>query len=216
MANGDSETHRHFILEGFTDTEPYRSRGGGGGRIVPPRNREEHAAALSAQLDDVRAAAQEAASDTEDPEHGLGIQVEFQSFPDIDLAFESLSRENQGIELRNVRHRDDITYATVYVPTGKLQHFEGLIRDYLDRRSLKARRCYSDCSHGLGAAKPWLVTCQGVPGMPIGPNREKRPADVVANALLLARIATGKAEEIAVRTAKTPWHLGEVEERRSE
>ena len=52
--------------------------------------------------------------------------------------------------------------------------------------------------------------------MPIGPNRQKRPAYMVANALLLARIATAKAEEIARRTAKTPWHLGDVEERRSE
>ena len=135
MANGDTETHRHFILDGFTDTETYRARsGGGGGRRIPARNRDEHAATLSAQLGDVRTAAQEAGSDPEDPEDGLGIQVEFQSFPDIDLAFESLSRENQGIELRNVRHRDDITYATVYVPTGKLEHFEGLIRDYLDHR----------------------------------------------------------------------------------
>jgi len=134
MANGDSETHRHFILEGFTETELYRARGAGDRQSIPARNREQHSATLSAQLDNVRAAAQEAASDTEDPEDGLGIQVEFQSFPDIDLAFESLSRENQGIELRNVRYRDDITYATVYVPTGKLQHFEGLIRDYLDRR----------------------------------------------------------------------------------
>ena len=135
MANGDTETHRHFILEGFTDTETYRARarGGGGGR-VPARNREEHAATLSAQLGDVRTAAREAASGAVDTEDGLGIQVEFQSFPDIDLAFESLSRENQGIELRNVRHRNDITYATVYVPTGKLEHFEGLIRAYLERR----------------------------------------------------------------------------------
>ena len=135
MANGDAETHRHFILEGFTDTETYRSRAGGGSRrIVPARNREEHAAALTTQLGDVRAAAQDAAVDADDPEDGFGIQVEFQSFPDIDLAFESLSRENQGIELRNVRHRDDITYATVFVPTRKLEHFEGLITDYLDRR----------------------------------------------------------------------------------
>lgn len=135
MANGDRETHRHFILEGFTDTETYRARArGGGGRNVPPRDREEHAAALGAQLREVRSAAQDAASNAEDPEDGLGIQVEFQSFPDIDLAFESLSRENQGIELRNVRHRDDVTYATVFVPTGKLEHFEGLIRHYLDRR----------------------------------------------------------------------------------
>ena len=135
MANGDTETHRHFILEGFTDTETYRARaGGGGGSKVPPRNRDEHAAALRGQLRDVRTAAEEAASAAEDPEDGLGIQVEFQSFPDIDLAFESLSRENQGIELRNVRHGNNITYATVYVPSGKLDHFEGLIRDYLQRR----------------------------------------------------------------------------------
>ena len=135
MANGNTEPHQHFILEGFTDTETYRSRAGGGSRqIVPARNREEHAAALTAQLGDVRAAAQDAALDAEDPEDGVGIQVEFKSFPDIDLAFESLSRENQGIELRNVRHREDITYATVFVPTRKLEHFEDLITSYLDRR----------------------------------------------------------------------------------
>ena len=135
MANGDTETHRHFILEGFTDTETYRARAAGGGRrTVPPRHRERHAAVLSAQLGEVRAAAQDTALDPDDPGEGLGIQVEFQSFPDIDLAFESLSRENQGIELRNVRHHEGITYATVYVPTGKLEHFEGLIRHYLDRR----------------------------------------------------------------------------------
>ena len=135
MANGDAETHRHFILEGITDTEPYRPPiGGGGGQQVAARNREEHAASLSEQLNEVQVAAEEAALDTEDPEAGLGIQVEFQSFPDIDLAFESLARENQRIELRNIRRRDDITYATVFVPTGKLEHFERLISDYLDRR----------------------------------------------------------------------------------
>lgn len=135
MAKEDAETHRHFILEGYTETESYRARSaGGGGRTVPARNREEHAASLTAQLSEVRNAVLEAAEDAEDPEGGLGIQVEFQSFPDIDLAFESLSRENRGIELRNVRHRDEITYATVFVPTGKLEHFEQLIRDYLDRR----------------------------------------------------------------------------------
>ena len=135
MANGDTETHRHFILEGFTDTETYRARArGGGGQNVPPRDREEHGAALSAQLRDVRSTAEAAASGAEDPDDSLGIQLEFQSFPDIDLAFESLSRENQGIELRNVRHRDDVTYATVFVPMGKLEHFERLVRDYLDRR----------------------------------------------------------------------------------
>lgn len=135
MANGDTEARRHFIIEGFTDTEIYRARGGGGSsRTVPPRDRGEHAAALRTQLRQVRAVAEGAALDAEDPADGLGIQVEFQSFPDIDLAFESLSRENQGIELRNVRHRNDRTYATVFVPPGKLDHFERLISAYLGFR----------------------------------------------------------------------------------
>ncbi len=62
----------------------------------------------------------------------LGYRLEFESFPDIALAFESLSRENQGIELFNVRHGEQRTYATVFVPDGKLEHFENLIRDYLE------------------------------------------------------------------------------------
>ena len=31
--------------------------------------------------------------------------------------------------------------------------------------------------------------------MPIGPNGEKRPADVIANAVRVMRVATGEAEE---------------------
>ena len=38
--------------------------------------------------------------------------------------------------------------------------------------------------------------------MPIGPNGEKRPADVVANAVHVMRVATGEAEEAYVDTAK--------------
>ena len=132
MADEGREAHRHFILEGFTETELYRSRGGGGeGRQVPPRARTEHAAVLREQLGEVRAAADSAAYDAEDLGEGLGIQVEFESFPDIEFAFESLSRENRGIELRNVRHRSGTTFATVFVPQGRLDHFENLIKDYL-------------------------------------------------------------------------------------
>ena len=38
--------------------------------------------------------------------------------------------------------------------------------------------------------------------MPIGPNGEKRSVDPVANALLVARIATGEAEETYVHQGK--------------
>ena len=66
-------------------------------------------------------------------EEGLGLQVEFESFPELELAFESLARENRGIEVLNVRHDEKITRATVFVPDGKLAHFEELIVAYLAR-----------------------------------------------------------------------------------
>ena len=38
--------------------------------------------------------------------------------------------------------------------------------------------------------------------MPIGPHGEKRPADPLANALHVARLSTGEAEETYVNAAK--------------
>ena len=73
-------------------------------------------------------------------EKDLGLRVEFESFPDIVLAFESLARERSGIELLNVRYEDNRTLATVFVPDGKLDHFERLIIDYLaEKRDNRGR-----------------------------------------------------------------------------
>ncbi|MGZ8216744.1 S8 family peptidase [Methylomagnum sp.] len=65
---------------------------------------------------------------------GLGLQVQFSSFPDIELAIQSLSDVRAGIELRNVRRADNRTYATVFVPDGKLDVFEKKIQEYLAER----------------------------------------------------------------------------------
>lgn len=138
MANGGEGRNRHFILEGVTVTEAYRypGRGPGNRPDIPERNRARHAAALRGQLAEVRASAETAADAQRDAgmEEGLGLQVEFESFPELELAFEKLARENRGIELLNVRHEDKITRATVFVPDGKLSHFEELIIAYLERR----------------------------------------------------------------------------------
>lgn len=40
-------------------------------------------------------------------DEGFGLQIEFESFPDVELAFESLAREQYGIELRNVRNYEN-------------------------------------------------------------------------------------------------------------
>ena len=98
MANGGRETHRHFILEGVTQTERYRSRGGGSSRpVLPQENRPEHAARLRTGLADARAAADRLALEGDEPVEGPGIQVEFAGFPDLELAFEKLPHEGKGI-----------------------------------------------------------------------------------------------------------------------
>ena len=142
MANGSDERHRHFILEGVTETEAFRSRGGGGRPPIPRRNRAQHGGALLQQVDELRTDAVSAreAQQAAGLEEGLGLQVGFESFPDIELAFERLAREGQGIELLNVRQEESRTHATVFVPDGKLDHFEGLIRDYLAERRDRAGR----------------------------------------------------------------------------
>ena len=134
MVESRSGRHRHFILERITETEAYRYPGGGrNGSSIPERDRTQHGGALLGQIEECRSAVEAALEIQRSAglEDGLGLQVEFESFPDVEMAFESLARERQGIELLNVRHEEKRTLATVFVPDGKLDHFEALIRDYL-------------------------------------------------------------------------------------
>ena len=137
MADGIEENKRHFVLEGVTETTAYSSpRGGGSQAQIPTRDRVLHGNELLDQIGEIQEAA-EAVRNVQieaGVEEVLGLQVEFESFPEIELAFESLARDAQGIELSNVRHEVDKTYATVFVPDGKLSHFEKMINDYLERK----------------------------------------------------------------------------------
>ena len=139
MADETKGRHRHFILEGIdgiTKPEPYRSpRQRGGGVNVPKRDRSRHGRELLRQIYELRLKA-DAAGKTQlytRIDERIGIQVEFESFPDVALAFWSLSRERSGIELLNVRHEENRTLATVFVPNGKLKIYENLIKAYLNQ-----------------------------------------------------------------------------------
>lgn len=141
MTTNHEERNRHFLLQGVTQTELFRSRGMGSRPEVPVRGRQAHGGRLRGQLSDVASAAEAAATIQRQagfPE-GIGLSVEFESFPGIDLAFESLARENTGIELLNVRDgshegKPDVIQATVFIPDGKLDHFENLLKDYVDEK----------------------------------------------------------------------------------
>ena len=146
MAEGTEERHRHFVLEDITETDVYRSPQQGGGRPdIPEQDRARHGGELQRQLSEIRTeaeAARRAQQAVGIQEEGLGLQIEFESFSEVELAFESLARERSGIELLNVRHEEEgsRTLATVFVPDGKLDHFENLIRDYLAEKRDSAGR----------------------------------------------------------------------------
>jgi len=136
MAEQNGQQKPHFILDHLADSQPFRtpSPGGGGGPAVPARDRQAHGNALLRQLQALRPQFKQAHSEQEQAglESGFSLRVEFESFPDIELAFESLARERSGIELLNVHHEGNRTVATVLVPEGKLDTFEKLIAAYLD------------------------------------------------------------------------------------
>ena len=140
MANGTEKKNRHFILYGFTEVESYRSPQENRRRSkLPELDRQQHGTRLLNQVAELRfdADTARAAQQTAGLEEGLGLRIEFESFPDIELVFESLARERSGIELYNVRHDERRTYATVFVPDGQLDHFEKLIQDYLAEKQDK-------------------------------------------------------------------------------
>lgn len=135
MAGQDDQRKRHFILEGKAATEPYaRPPVPMDPPLVPGKDRQGHGNALLAQLESLRhqfdaARSTQQAAGLDD---GFGLQIEFESFPDVELAFESLARERSGIELLNIRHEGQRTLAAVFVPDGKLKMFENRVRAYLD------------------------------------------------------------------------------------
>lgn len=69
-----------------------------------------------------------------------GIQVEFESFPKIELAVESLADTRQKIEMLNVIHRDGKTFATLFVSEGKLSAIETKLQAYLEEKKDKSGR----------------------------------------------------------------------------
>ena len=140
----DRRRHRHFILDDTATTEQFSRGGRGSTPRVPPRDRPSHATTLRRQLEALRAVADEAKAVQKDAGvvDGIGIQVEFRSFPEVELVAERLSRERSGIELLSVREdaKTKRTHATVFVPDGRLGHFERIVQDYAEERKDRAGR----------------------------------------------------------------------------
>jgi len=128
----------HFILRDTSRAVQFKARFSGGGpkQNVPALHRQEHGASLQRQIEALKPAVMEAVRAQKELqlESGLGLQIQFSSQPDIALAFESLANDTKKIELLSVRQEGNQTFANVFVPDGKLTHFEKYVADYLEEK----------------------------------------------------------------------------------
>lgn len=169
---------RHLFPLHTRTREGYTSPKQGGSQVaVPQLDRVQQAAVLQDQLVQVALAQQQmvASQLAEGVQVALGIQVEFESRQGVELAAESLARDRQGVALMNVRLRDEHLLATVFVPPGKLDHFERLIADYLGHRTDSRGRAldHQRLIDGIGAIRVATfesVWTDRVEALPADPN----------------------------------------------
>ena len=131
----------HLVLQDTSKPIAFtaHSPNGGSSRLVPDLPRQQHGHALQDQLRALQPTAIAAAELQRQRglESGLGLQIEFVSQPDIELAFESLANDPKRIELLSVRKDGANTFANVFVPDGQLAHFEKYISEYLEEKKDK-------------------------------------------------------------------------------
>jgi hypothetical protein len=137
MPEQPRDRRRHLLLHGTSTSSAFTAHtpNGGSRPTVPDLPRQQHGRALSRQLDDLRPVAAVVAQQEHGLESGLGLQIQFVSQPDVELAFQSLADERQKIELLSVRREGVHTYANVFVPDGKLTHFEKYVAEYLAEKT---------------------------------------------------------------------------------
>lgn len=136
----------HILLRETSSAKPFIAHSSKGGNTppLPDLPRQEHGNALLRQLKDLRPLATAAALAQKEQglESGLGLQVQFISQPNVELAFQSLAAERgkddrKKIELLSVQQVGVYTYANVFVPEGKLDHFEKYVAEYLAEKKDK-------------------------------------------------------------------------------
>ena len=139
MPDQAQDKRPHLVLTNTSTAQPFTApSGGGGSEEVPTRNRAEHGAALQAQLLALRPISDQAveAQTERGLQSGLGLQIQFVGLPDVSLAFESLGDERsrdpgRQIEVLSVMTDGNTTVANVFVPDGKLDHFEKYVAEYI-------------------------------------------------------------------------------------
>lgn len=128
----------HIVLTDSASSQQFTapSAKGGSKNTVPTRDRQTHGAQLETALHEAAnvTLTESDARLRDEMDGGFGLQLTFVGFPDVELAFEQLANETSRIELLSVRKDGEATIANVFVPDGKLAHFEKYIKEYLEEK----------------------------------------------------------------------------------
>ncbi len=146
--------HSHIFLREVQKTEEFTTPPG---RVpqkgIPQRNRQSHSAKLQSQWAAIWTKAREqkefrtaVSMPTSD-----GVYVEFEGAPGHELATKSLEDRRAGIRLLNVYTvssesdpTQEITRATVFIPSGKQDHFLKKIDEYAQKETTKGNPKYAE------------------------------------------------------------------------
>lgn len=137
------DKHPHILLRDTSTPKAFTAHSSNGGQKpkLPDLPRMQHGHALRQQLAELKelAGASAAAQREKELESGIGLQIQFVSQPNIELAFQSLAEErlkdgSKRIELLSIRHEGEHMYANVFVPEGRLDHFEKYVTEYLEKK----------------------------------------------------------------------------------
>ena len=142
MSEQNQDKRPHLILANTSRAQKFKALSKPvESKAIPQPDRAQHGALLIGQLNELKHISQQMinAQREQSIEGGLGLQIQFVGVKDVALAFESLGNERsrdpkKQIEVLSVTSEDGITHANVFVPDGKLGHFEKYIEDYLAER----------------------------------------------------------------------------------
>lgn len=175
MAGTSKERLPHLLIKNSATAESYSRPQRGMGRTEsqnPPRNRQAHAQRLLDKIQEIQS--QETGIIEQQKAFGLdvnnGIYLAFESEPDFELKFSSLEFQPSGIELCSVKHVDNKTVATVFVPEGKLTHFLKKISQYQLENTPKNQPKNKDLVESVTAIKLAAIDALWTDGPELMPN----------------------------------------------
>jgi hypothetical protein len=138
--------HSHIFLREAQEAEEFTTPRGGGPQEGPQRNRQAHSVKLQHQWAAIwaRAREQEESRTAVSMPTKDGVYVEFEGAPGHDLVTKSLEDRRAGIRLLNVytvrsenAPEQEVIRATVFIPSGKQDHFLKKINEYAQKETIK-------------------------------------------------------------------------------